>query len=78
MLSLVQLALMPNHAFESGRANKKRAFFAVLGMGWLFAGLWLPRYARSRLAHLPNRRVRVEASATVLAFQTATERLEVA
>lgn len=54
------------------------AIFAVLGIGWLFAWLWLPRYARSRLAHLPNRRVRVEASATVLAFQTATERLEVA
>ena len=59
-------------------AGAPPAIFALLTMGWLFAFLWLPRHARSRLAHLPNRHVKVEASSTALAFQTATERLEVA
>jgi hypothetical protein len=51
--------------------------FAVLCLGWVIAYLWLPRAARSKLVHLPNRRVQVDASAAALTFQTATERLEV-
>ena len=53
------------------------AFVVLLGVGWLFYYLWLPRVATSRLAHLPNRHVRVEATEASLSFQTATERLEV-
>lgn len=53
------------------------AFFAVLGIGWLLAYFWLPRMARSKLAHLPNRYVLVAVSEAALSFQTATERLEV-
>ncbi len=51
--------------------------FALLGLGWLLAWLWLPRSAIGRLAHLPHRRVQVDASDTALTFQTATEKLEV-
>jgi hypothetical protein len=52
--------------------------YALLGLGWVFAFLWLPRAAVSRLAHLPDRGVMVDASESSLSFQTATERLEVA
>ena len=52
--------------------------FVLLGIGWLIYYVWLPRVARTKLAHLPNRQVRVEASDETLSFQTATERLEVA
>ena len=51
--------------------------FVLLGVGWLIFYVWLPRAARAKLAHLPNRRVRIEASDETLSFQTATERLEV-
>jgi len=52
--------------------------FALLGAGWVVAYFWLPRKARSRLARLSNRTVRVELSDERLAFETAAERLEVA
>ncbi len=52
--------------------------FALLGVAWLVAFLRLPKAAAARLAHLPNRHVRVEASEERLAFQTASERLDVA
>jgi hypothetical protein len=52
--------------------------FVLLGIGWLLGYLWLPKAAREKLAHLPNRQVRIEATDASLAFQTATERLEVA
>jgi hypothetical protein len=51
---------------------------AVLALGWLAAFLWLPRAARNKLAHLPNRNVVVDASDATLSFTTANERLEVA
>jgi hypothetical protein len=54
------------------------AIFALLGAGWLFAFLWLPGVAQAKLAHLPHRRVQVDASDDGLCFQTANERLEVA
>jgi len=59
-------------------AGMPPAIFVVLGMGWLFVYLWLPRVAKARLAHLPNRHVKVEVSEAELSFQTANERLEVA
>jgi hypothetical protein len=54
------------------------AIYLLLGTGWLLARMWLPRVAKARLAHLPNRRVQVEATDAALSFQTARERLEVA
>ncbi|HEX7954605.1 MAG TPA: hypothetical protein VF523_16190 [Burkholderiales bacterium] len=54
------------------------AIFAVLGLVWLVAYLWLPRVAKSRLAHLPNRHIQVKASEAELSFQTANQRLVVA
>jgi hypothetical protein len=51
--------------------------YALFGVGWLVAFLWMPGAARSRLARLPHRRVRVEATDEALIFQTANERLEV-
>ncbi len=51
--------------------------FLLLGLGWLLAWLWLPRLAISRMAHLPHRRVQVDASDNTLAFHTATEKLAV-
>ena len=52
--------------------------FSLLGLVWLFFLLWLPNAAIAKRKHLPNRRVRVEASAERLAFRTATELLDVA
>ena len=46
--------------------------FSLLGLVWLFFLLWLPNAAIAKLRHLPNRRVRLEASAERLAFRTAT------
>ena len=51
--------------------------FALLALGWVAGYLWLPRFARSRIAHLPHRTVRVEMADEHLAFETATERLQV-
>lgn len=51
---------------------------ALLALGWLAAFLWLPRAARNKLAHLPNRNVVVDANDATLSFTTAHERLEVA
>lgn len=53
------------------------AFLVTLGLGWVVAYLWLPRLARSRIAHLPHRTVNVEIAEEHLAFETATERLQV-
>lgn len=52
-------------------------FLVTLGLGWVAAYLWLPRLARSRIAHLPHRTVNVEVAEEHLAFETATERLQV-
>ncbi len=52
--------------------------FSLLGLVWLFFLLWLPNAAIAKRKHLPNLRVRVEASAERLAFRTATELLDVA
>jgi hypothetical protein len=51
---------------------------AVLAIGWTVAYVWLPLRARSRLAHLPDRTVRVSATGDSISFQTATELLKVA
>jgi hypothetical protein len=51
--------------------------FALLTLGWFAGYLWLPRLARSRIAHLPHRNVQVEMADEHLAFETATERLQV-
>ena len=53
------------------------AILVTLGLGWVAAYLWLPRLARSRIAHLPHRTVNVEIAEEHLAFETATERLQV-
>jgi hypothetical protein len=50
----------------------------VILAAWGAAYLWLPSLAASRLAHLPHRHVKVEIADERLAFETATERLEVA
>lgn len=52
--------------------------FALVVIGWGGALFWAPIAMRRRLAHLPHRQVTVEFNASQLAFQTATERLEVA
>ena len=54
------------------------AIFSLQGLVWLFFLLWLPNAAIAKRKHLPNQRVRVEASAERLSFRTATELLEVA
>ena len=51
--------------------------FAALALGCFAGYLWLPRLARSRIAHLPHRTVQVEVADEHLAFETATERLQV-
>ena len=53
------------------------AILIILMLAWSIAWWWLPKAAVQRLAHLPHRRVTVELFDTRLAFQTATERLEV-
>lgn len=52
--------------------------FALMGLGWVVAYLWLPRIAKKRLARLPNRHIMIEMSDSTLSFRTASERLEVA
>jgi len=52
-------------------------FLVALTLGWLAVYLWLPRLARSRIAHLPHRTVNIEIADEHLAFETATERLQV-
>lgn len=51
---------------------------SLLAVGWLTGLWWVPRAVRGRLAHLPHRQVAMEFRAEGLAFQSATERLEVA
>ena len=52
--------------------------FALVGVGWAIALIWLPRAATAKLAHLPHRMVHFKATDTLFSFQTASERLEVA
>jgi hypothetical protein len=54
------------------------AMLAAIGVFWLVLYFLLPWQARRRMAHLPHRNIEVRLDDAGIAFQTATERLEVA
>jgi hypothetical protein len=58
-------------------AGVPAALLAAIGVFWLVLYFLLPWQARRRMAHLPHRNIEVRLDDAGIAFQTATERLEV-